>query len=83
MPDGDVGRETSRRRPIAADQAAGRKGRRSKQAMEAARERLPWILAAEAVRGFLMERHLPFDQIDEWADEIETIYKEALDGRVA
>lgn len=35
-----------------------------------------WELVCDAIRGFLMERHIPFDQLDPWADELVAIVQE-------
>lgn len=38
------------------------------------------LLTEEAIRGFLLEKHLPFDQLDPWTDEIMAIVREHRDA---
>lgn len=40
------------------------------------KERIAWEVMEEAVRGFFMEKHLPFDTMDEWTDEVVAIVRE-------
>jgi len=37
-----------------------------------------WTLIGDAIRGFLMEKHVPFDVMDEWTDEVVAIVREHL-----
>lgn len=40
-----------------------------------------WELFDQSVRGFLMEKHVPWDTADEWTDEIVAIAREQLEAR--
>lgn len=36
-------------------------------------------LIDEAIRGYLLERHIPFDQLDAWTDDLMDIVREHLE----
>jgi len=38
--------------------------------------RVYWEVLGDAIRGFFMEKHLSFDSMDEWTDEIVAIVRE-------
>lgn len=41
-------------------------------------EGVRWASIGDAIRGFLLEKHIPFDMVDEWADEIVAVVREHL-----